>query len=146
MSGTSPIYRPRNPRDSTYYRCVEDHFERFDQAYEERFERQYGSFRPYVKHVIYRYLDCGILHNGFARVRCEECGHEHLLAFSCKSRHFCFSCHQKRVVEFGNGSVQKYSNLCHTAILSSAYQRYSGDTSFTIEAFSLNLVAAVWNH
>lgn len=27
--------------------------------------------------------------------------HEYLLAFSCKRRHFCPSCHQKRVVEFG---------------------------------------------
>ena len=35
------------------------------------------------------------------QVRCGECGHEHLLAFSCKRRHFCPSCHQKRVVEFG---------------------------------------------
>jgi hypothetical protein len=25
--------------------------------------------------VIYRYLDCGDLHMGFARVRCEGCGH-----------------------------------------------------------------------
>jgi len=58
-------------------------------------------FRPYVKQVIYRYLDCGILHNGFTRVKCEDCGHEFLLAFSCKRRHFCPSCHQNRVVEFG---------------------------------------------
>ena len=27
--------------------------------------------------------------------------HEFLLAFSCKRRHFCPSCHQKRVIEFG---------------------------------------------
>jgi hypothetical protein len=33
-----------------------------------------------------------------ARVKCEDCGHEYLLAFSCKRRHFCPSCHQKRVV------------------------------------------------
>ncbi|MEN6431564.1 MAG: transposase zinc-binding domain-containing protein [Smithella sp.] len=32
---------------------------------------------------------------------CKDCGHEYLLAFSCKRRHFCPSCHQKRVVEFG---------------------------------------------
>ena len=38
---------------------------------------------------------------GFARVRCDHCGHEYLLAFSCKRRHFCPSCHQKRVVEYG---------------------------------------------
>ena len=54
-----------------------------------------------MRKVIYRYLDCGIPHNGFARVRCKDCGHEYLLAFSCKRRHLCPSCHQKRVVEFG---------------------------------------------
>jgi hypothetical protein len=54
-----------------------------------------------VTDVIRRYLDCGDLHFGFARVKCEDCGHEYLLAFSCKRRHFCPSCHQKRVVEFG---------------------------------------------
>lgn len=54
-----------------------------------------------VMTVIYKYLDCGDLHLGFARVRCEECGHEYLLAFSCKRRQFCPSCHQKRVVEYG---------------------------------------------
>ena len=62
---------------------------------------KYGFWHPYVMNVIYRYLDCGDRHFGFARVRCSECGHEYLLAFSCKRRHFCPSCHQKRVVEFG---------------------------------------------
>jgi hypothetical protein len=80
---------------------VEDHFETLEQVYEDRFVEKYGFFRSYIRQVIYRYLDCGILHNGFARVRCGECGHEFLLAFSCKRRHFCPSCHQKRVVEFG---------------------------------------------
>jgi len=96
------VYRQRNPQNSPYYQCVEDHFEMFEMVYDERFERQYGFFRPYVKRVIYRYLDCGILKNGFVRVQCGDCGHEYLLAFSCKRRHFCPSCHQKRVVEFGD--------------------------------------------
>jgi ribosomal protein S27E len=68
---------------------VEDHFETLEQVYEDRFSRQYGFWRNYVRQVIYRYLDCGILHNGFARVRCGDCGHEFLLAFSCKRRHPC---------------------------------------------------------
>jgi hypothetical protein len=55
MPKISSIYRPRNPRDSAYYRCVEDHFETLEQVYEERFERQYGFFRAYVRKVIYRY-------------------------------------------------------------------------------------------
>ena len=107
MPDTNPVYRPRNPHDSPYYRCVEDHFEAFEQVYEERFERQYGFFRSYVARVIHRYLDCGDLHNGFARVKCADCGHEYLLAFSCKRRHFCPSCHQKRVVEFGEWLCQE---------------------------------------
>ena len=46
---------------------------------DERFAKQYGFFRPYVSQVIYRYLDCGILHNGFARVKCEERNKEFLI-------------------------------------------------------------------
>jgi hypothetical protein len=28
-------------------------------------------------------LECGILAYGFARARCDECGHDFLVAFSC---------------------------------------------------------------
>ncbi len=116
---SAPVYRLRRPQDSPYYQCVEDHFEAFEGTYEDRFERRYGFFRPYVKEVICRYLDCGGLHNGFARIRCGECGHEYLLAFSCKRRHFCPSCHQKRVVEFGEwlcGNVIKAVPHRHIAM------------------------------
>ena len=44
----------RNPQNSPYYQCVEDHFEAFEHMYEERFERRYGFFRPYTKEVIYQ--------------------------------------------------------------------------------------------
>ncbi|MHB8830285.1 MAG: transposase zinc-binding domain-containing protein [Syntrophales bacterium] len=44
--------------------------------YDEYFSRQHGFWRPYVEQVIYRYLDCGNFHNGFARVKCKDCGHE----------------------------------------------------------------------
>jgi len=55
MPDVSTVYRPRKPQDSQYYQCVEDHFETLEQVYDERFEKQYGFFRPYVKQVIYRY-------------------------------------------------------------------------------------------
>lgn len=64
-------------------------------------EARYGYLRPIIPKVIYQYLDCGILSNRFARVKCKACNHEYLLSFSCKRRHFCPSCHIKRVVEFG---------------------------------------------
>ncbi|MEO5580857.1 MAG: transposase zinc-binding domain-containing protein [Gemmatimonadaceae bacterium] len=34
---------------------------------------------------------------GFPRVHCDACAHEYLLAFLCKARYFCPSCHAKRL-------------------------------------------------
>ena len=45
--------------------------------------------------------NCGDLEHGFARNRCDHCKIDHLLAFSCKGRWFCPSCHQKKVQFFG---------------------------------------------
>jgi len=89
VSLPAAVYRPRNPQDSDYYRCVEDNFETFIQIYDEHYSRQYGFWRPYVEQVIYRYLDCSNLHNGFARVKCKDCGHEYLLALTLTS--YCTS-------------------------------------------------------
>jgi len=36
-----------------------------------------------------------------ARIYCDNCGHDYLLAFSCKARYFCPSCHQKRMLAYG---------------------------------------------
>ena len=47
------------------------------------------------------YLRCGILAHGFARVRCGDCGHERLVAFSCKGRGVCPSCTTRRMAEVG---------------------------------------------
>ncbi|TET88423.1 MAG: hypothetical protein E3J46_05025 [Desulfobacteraceae bacterium] len=55
MPDISPVYQPRKPQESQYYRCVESHFEEVEQIYDERFAKQYGFFRPYVRQVIYRY-------------------------------------------------------------------------------------------
>ena len=77
----SDVYQPRNPKASAYSRCVEDHFEQLEAVWDERYQRRFGFWRPYVTDVIHRYLDCGDLHFGFARVKCEDCGHEFLLAF-----------------------------------------------------------------
>lgn len=101
VSKNTKEYRCRKPQYSPYYQCIEDNYEMFERAYDTKYQEKYGFLRPIVSKVIYQYLDCGILHNGFARVKCKTCNHEYLLAFSCKRRHFCPSCHAKRVVEFG---------------------------------------------
>ena len=43
---------------------------------------------PYAQQVIYRYLDCGNLHNGFARMKCNNCSHEYFPAVTIKW--YCF--------------------------------------------------------
>jgi hypothetical protein len=82
----SGVYRPRHPERTVLYRLMFHHFERFLAEYEERFEKEYGYFRPIVKEVVERYLDCGNPKRGFARIRCPRCRTEHLLTFSCKTR------------------------------------------------------------
>ncbi|MBM4334243.1 MAG: hypothetical protein FJ117_24060, partial [Deltaproteobacteria bacterium] len=89
VSAPATVYRPRNPQSSDYYRCVENHLETFIEVYEERFERRYGFWRPYLQKVITRYLECGDLHHGFARVKCPDCNHEYLLALTWAS--YCTS-------------------------------------------------------
>ena len=41
----------------------------------------------------------GILGHGFLRVRCGDCGHDRLVAFSCKRRGFCPSCGARRMAQ-----------------------------------------------
>ncbi len=95
------VYRARKPKKSPFWQCLAKHFGAFQDAYEERYQPRYGFLRPVIPEVVNKFLDCGDLEHGFARVRCDNCQHEYLLAFSCKGRWFCPSCHQKKVQLFG---------------------------------------------
>ena len=64
--------------------------------------RAAGALRRAVEEqALERFLACGDPHYGFARIYCDACGHDYLLAYSCKTRYFCPSCHQKRVLLYG---------------------------------------------
>jgi hypothetical protein len=90
------VYRARRPERTVLYRALAHHFERFLLVYEERFQSTHGYLRRCVELAVHRYLDCGIFDQGVARIRCPDCRHEFLVAFSCKLRALCPSCHQKR--------------------------------------------------
>ena len=45
------------------------------------------------------FLGCGVLQNGFLRVRCQDCGDDRLVAFSCTGRGFCPSCTGRRMAD-----------------------------------------------
>ncbi len=95
------VYHPRNPTDSPLYHLLQNHFDHFEQIYDDKFEKNYGFYRQVISDVVRAYLKCGDLKEGFARVRCPNCHYEYLLAFSCRGRWFCPSCHAKKVVQFG---------------------------------------------
>ena len=53
----------------------------------------------FVERELRGFLECGILDHGFLRLRCDDCGLDRLLAFSCKGRAFCPSCGGRRMAD-----------------------------------------------
>ncbi|MFH2092214.1 MAG: hypothetical protein ABIJ31_07615 [Pseudomonadota bacterium] len=47
------VYQQRNPKASAYYKCVENHFEELEQAWDYMYKSRYGYWRTYVMTVIY---------------------------------------------------------------------------------------------
>jgi hypothetical protein len=92
------FYRPRNHEASPLFKIVRDRFDHFERAYPERFQAKYGFWRPVIRSSINKFLECGDLKEGFARVRCPDCGEEFFVAFSCRQRSCCPSCDQKRAL------------------------------------------------
>jgi Transposase zinc-binding domain len=94
----SPTYRPRRPKSTPLYPVVQHHLETFLARAAE--VDPLGNGVPWWVEKDFRaYLRCGILAHGFARARCEDCGHERLIPFSCKGRGICPSCNTRRMAE-----------------------------------------------
>lgn len=89
-------YERRRPEDTVLYQVVQEHLETFLA----QVEAETGSGLPeFVKAEFDAFLECGILAHGFLRLRCADCAHEKLVAFSCKRRGICPSCGARRMVE-----------------------------------------------
>jgi len=76
------------------YRVVREHFETFLAFARERYER---PLPHYVENEFRDYMKCGIFSYGFLRCHCDGCGHDLLVAFSCKNRGVCPSCSARRM-------------------------------------------------
>ncbi|MPZ21431.1 MAG: hypothetical protein GEV06_26595 [Luteitalea sp.] len=57
------------------------------------------SLPRFVEQPFLDFVPCGWLAGGFARFRCEDCGLDRLVPFSCKSRALCPSCGGRRMAE-----------------------------------------------
>ena len=73
------VYKRRELEKTLLYRAVQEHLETFLALAESGEGRTLPAF---VQESFRRYLECGILQKGFVRVRCPDCGHEMVVAFS----------------------------------------------------------------
>jgi hypothetical protein len=90
---STALYRRRRPERTLLYRTVQTNLATWLALADE------GDPVPaYVEQTFRRYLECAVLAQGFARARCGECGHDFLIAFSCKGRGICPSCNTRRMV------------------------------------------------
>ena len=90
----SGIYLPHRPHDTVLYGLVREHLSTFLA----HAARTYAAPLPrYVSLAFEGYLRCGDLARGFLRCHCDGCGHDVLVAFSCKGRGLCPSCGARRM-------------------------------------------------
>src|ERR1044071_9567068 len=66
----------------------------------------------HVERELAEYLRCGILAHGFARVRCQACNDEILVAFSCKRRGICPSCTARCMADTAAHLVENVQTRC----------------------------------
>ena len=92
------VYRPRRTTETPLYPVAQHHLETFLAETQDADPMGWGV-PGWVERDFRSYLRCGILAHGFARVRCADCGHDRLLAFSCKGRGVCPSCNARRMAE-----------------------------------------------
>jgi hypothetical protein len=76
------------------HRVVRAHLETFLGHARETYE---APVPRYVEQELRGYLRCGVLAHGFVHARCDACGHDLLVAFSCKGRGVCPSCAGRRM-------------------------------------------------
>jgi hypothetical protein len=71
--------------------------EDFQEEYSRIYESQFGFYRPIWDRTVGRFLACGDPREGLARFDCERCQDSLYVPFSCKTRLFCPTCHQKKL-------------------------------------------------
>jgi hypothetical protein len=94
VAAPAPAYRCRRPTETVLFRVVREHLETFLAHTRENYAR---PLPRYVQEELRGYLRCGVFAYGFVRCRCDACGHDLLVAFSCKGRGVCPSCGGRRM-------------------------------------------------
>ncbi len=83
----------RQPEDTVLYRVVQSDWA----TSQEQLAANERNVPQFCRREVDAFLRCGILAHGFARVWCQACRHDDVVAFSCKGRGFCPSCGGRRM-------------------------------------------------
>lgn len=75
-----------------------------------------GDMREDVIEQVERALGCGDPRNGYTKYKCVECGHEHMIGFTCKSR-FCSKCGKKYIDNWVNKQVENILDVGHRHVI-----------------------------
>ena len=104
LSTLAPAYRPRRPTETVLYGVVRDYLETFLAHARDSYE---APLPRYVEDELRGYLKCGVFAHGFVRAHCDTCGHDLLVAFSCKARSVCPSCAGRRMANTAANLVDR---------------------------------------
>lgn len=100
-------YERHKPEETILYKIIHENMKRFfDTASSEPDRKPLPDF---VRREFETFLSCGILSEGFVRVKCADCKEEMIVGFSCKLRGFCPTCGARRMLE-------RSFNLCDFVI------------------------------
>jgi hypothetical protein len=92
-------YERHRPEDTALHRVVREHLDEFLRTCR---EETFASLPRFIERAFRAYVVCGLASAGFTRLVCRACGHEAILAFSCKTRLLCPSCAARHV---GDGAA-----------------------------------------
>ena len=80
------VYSPRRPLASSLWQVVHHCWSDFVAGYEHRHRSVHGPLRHDSIEVVGQFHRCGDLAAGFTRLQCPGCGHERLVAFTCRTK------------------------------------------------------------
>ncbi len=90
----STVYRPRDPRKSVVFRVLRDHLA----AFKDRVEAAERPMPGFVERQLGALLLCGDPRCGVAKIRCDCCGANGAVPFTCGTD-ICPSCYGRRMAE-----------------------------------------------
>ncbi|MFM7200240.1 MAG: transposase zinc-binding domain-containing protein, partial [Myxococcota bacterium] len=110
-------YEPRHAQGTPLFRILQDHLETFLAQVEQDPESMGGYLRPEVKSTLEKFMECGVLRFGFARIHCHDCGHEELLPLSSgrPARPFGASAHPATPDAWRSGATGYSTPCCRTS-------------------------------